>query len=206
METVICFDGSRLFWQPSSLGTVICFYHLLSWKTHTMCESVSLLFLLYLSSSLPLHLLVFVFVQIRSEITCFRWKSCSVFSVCPATWPGWEAHCWLLTNVYKKFYCENSEKIGTNDQMEKNQLFWRFIISKHFDGYGENLFPGTVGADVNITGETGVPGKDISSLKIKQFRFNAKKPPSSPLVFGPIDFANYNGDIRLHPNSTLKLL
>ena len=136
METVICFDGSRLFWQPSSLGTVICFYHLLSWKTHIMCESGSLLSLLYFSSSLPLHLLVFV----SAKITCFRWKSCSVFSVCPATWPGWEAHCWLLTNVYKKFYCENSEKKGTNDQIETKSTvlnfktfwwIWRKPLSRH---------------------------------------------------------------------------
>ena len=136
METVICFDGSRLFWQPSSLGTVICFYHLLSWKTHTMCESVSLLFLLYLSSSLPLHLLVFVLVQIRSEITCFRWKSCSVFSVCPATWPGWEAHCWFI----RSFIVKILRKKGTNDQMETKSTvlnfktfwwIWRKPLSRH---------------------------------------------------------------------------
>ena len=90
----------------------------------------------YLSLVLPLHLLVFVFAQ----ITCFRWKSCSVFSVCPATWPGWEAHCWLLTNVYKKFYCENSEKKGTNDQIETKSTvlnfktfwwIWRKPLSRH---------------------------------------------------------------------------
>ena len=114
METVICFDSSRLF----SLGTVICFYHLFSLENshHVLIWVFTLPFVFVFVSAIAFaglclctdHLLS---LEVMLRLLCLSSN---------LAWMGGK----LL--IYKKFYCENSEKKGTNDQIETKSTVLNF--------------------------------------------------------------------------------